>query len=104
MMTDPSIAFESLATVLRDCEPAAVAVSGGVDSMTLAHAAARVLGEAVSMYHAVSPAVPPAATERVKRHALAGAWHLKVLSAGEFDDPFDRGDGFDVFPPLLRLK
>lgn len=86
-MADPRAAFDSLALVLRDCEPAAVAVSGGVDSMTLAHASARVLGAGVSMYHAVSPAVPPVATERVERHAKDGGWDLKVLSAGEFDDP-----------------
>lgn len=38
------------------------------------------------MIHAISPAVPPDATTRVKRHAAAEGWQLKVVSAGEFED------------------
>jgi uncharacterized protein len=40
-----------------------VAVSGGVDSMTLAVTAHRVLGDDARMLHAVSPAVPEDASE-----------------------------------------
>ena len=47
----------------------AIAVSGGVDSMTLAHLAARESRTAAVMYHASSPAVPVAARERVEAHA-----------------------------------
>jgi uncharacterized protein len=36
-----------------------VAVSGGVDSMTLALLAGRVLHQRADMFHARSPAVPP---------------------------------------------
>jgi tRNA(Ile)-lysidine synthase TilS/MesJ len=51
-------------------ESAIVAVSGGVDSMTLATLARRLIGRArVVMAHAVSPAVPAEATERVRRLA-----------------------------------
>lgn len=75
-----------LTEVLRSCAPAAVAVSGGVDSMTLAFVAHRVLGEGVRMYHAVSPAVPPSATERVAQYAATEHWQLSVLDAGEFTD------------------
>lgn len=75
-----------LERLLETCSPAAVAVSGGVDSMTLAAVAARVLGPAVIMYHAVSPAVPPAATARVAHHAANGGWQLVRLDAGEFAD------------------
>ncbi len=66
--------------------PIAVAVSGGVDSMTLAYAAHHARGKHVTMYHAVSPAVPVAATARVRSHAASHGWHLQVISAGEFDD------------------
>lgn len=81
-----------------------VAVSGGVDSMTLAVVAQRVsrsygaarggesdrshesLDRGVSMFHAVSPAVPLQATERVRRYAERDGWRLEIADAGEFDD------------------
>ena len=81
-----SDALARLETMLRSVRPAAVAVSGGVDSLTLAAVAARVLGTAVTMYHAVSPAVPPAATARVARHAALAGWQLVCVDAGEFSD------------------
>lgn len=65
-----------------------LAVSGGVDSMTLAHAAHRIMGaDAVTVCHAVSPAVPGAATARVQEHAAKHGWRLLLLEAGEFADP-----------------
>jgi pyridinium-3,5-biscarboxylic acid mononucleotide sulfurtransferase len=64
----------------------AVAVSGGVDSLTLACAAHRRLGGEAVMYHAVSPAVPDEATERTRRHAERFGWQLEVIEAGEFAD------------------
>ena len=87
-MTDdaPERLLERLAMLLRECAPAAVAVSGGVDSMTLAAVAATVLGDEVTMFHAVSPAVPRAATARVERHAIRASWRLVKLDAGEFAD------------------
>lgn len=66
--------------------PVAVAVSGGVDSMTLAYVAHRLLGDEATMYHAVSPAVPDAATSRVRSYAKSNGWRLEIVSAGEFDD------------------
>ena len=68
-------------------ERVAVAVSGGVDSVTLACAAHRRLGTNAVMFHAVSPAVPPEATERTRRHAEQFGWQLEVIDAGEFSDP-----------------
>jgi pyridinium-3,5-biscarboxylic acid mononucleotide sulfurtransferase len=69
----------------------AVAVSGGVDSMTLAAFAHRLHAEKrmgdVEIIHAVSPAVPPAATDRVRARAALEGWHLIVTGTGEFDDP-----------------
>jgi uncharacterized protein len=69
----------------------AIAVSGGVDSMTLAAFAHRLRHSGgiggVEMIHAVSPAVPPAATERVRARAARDGWRLMVTGTGEFDDP-----------------
>lgn len=62
-----------------------VAVSGGVDSLTLATFAGRL--SPITVAHAVSPAVPAEATERVQELAKAEGWRLIVLNAREFDDP-----------------
>lgn len=70
----------------------AVAVSGGVDSMTLAYVAHRLMSSAVMMVHAVSPAVPPDATARVRGYAQREGWALVVIGAGEFDDPAYRAN------------
>lgn len=64
-----------------------VAVSGGIDSMTLAFLAHRDGAAAVTMAYAVSPAVPPAATQRVRAYAAREGWALSVVEAGEFADP-----------------
>lgn len=66
--------------------PVAVAVSGGVDSMTLAVIAHRVDPHSL-MYHAVSPAVPQSATARVKHYAEMEGWNLQLVDAGEMADP-----------------
>lgn len=75
-----------LETVIRDIGPLAVAVSGGVDSMTLAVAAQRVLGNDARMLHAVSPAVPADASGRVRAYADRENWRLEVIDAREFAD------------------
>ena len=82
----------ALNAVLDCIGRAAVAVSGGVDSMTLALLAGRRLGTDCAMFHAVSPAVPPEATARVRAHAAQEGWQLTVLDAGEFDDPAYRAN------------
>ena len=83
--TDGQIA--ALERRLRDIGTVAIAVSGGVDSMTLAFVAHRILGAKATMFHATSPAVPPEAGERVRRHGARHGWSVKIISAGEFDDP-----------------
>ena len=80
-------AIERIERTLAEIGPATVAVSGGVDSMTLAAVAHARDPHAARMAHAVSPAVPAAATARVRRRAAADGWTLEILEAGEFSDP-----------------
>lgn len=78
--------IERLKAVLGQYERLAVAVSGGVDSLTLAYCAAQWVPEFLCI-HAVSPAVPAEATSRVKGYAAGNQWPIKVVGSGEFDDP-----------------
>jgi pyridinium-3,5-biscarboxylic acid mononucleotide sulfurtransferase len=76
-----------LGAVLETIEgPLAVAVSGGVDSVTLATFAHHTAAYRVEVFHAVSPAVPEEATERVKRLANDQGWRLRIVDAREFAD------------------
>ena len=78
----------TLDAILRAMSPVTLAVSGGVDSITLASVAHRVLGAAgMLVVHAVSPAVPDDATSRVRAVAQDQGWALRVIDAGEFADP-----------------
>ena len=77
----------TLRDVLSDYTCAAIAVSGGVDSMTLATIAGRLGGRNFEMFHALSPAVPVDATVRIRRYAVKEGWRLREFNAGEFDDP-----------------
>ncbi len=64
-----------------------IALSGGIDSLTLSAAAARVRGaDGLTLCHAVSPAVPAAATARVHDFAARHGLALRVVDAGEFAD------------------
>lgn len=83
-----------LRTVLASYPSLTIAVSGGVDSMTLAHLAHR-WNPGIAMFHAVSPAVPASATDRVKRHAGASGWKLDIGGSGEFEDGRYRANPVD---------
>jgi pyridinium-3,5-biscarboxylic acid mononucleotide sulfurtransferase len=78
--------LSAVASWLQNLDSAAIAVSGGVDSMTLAVIAHRARSGATTMFHAVSPAVPPEATDLIKRYAHSEVWDLVVFDAGEFAD------------------
>ena len=83
-----SSAITRLHAILDELGGVAVAVSGGIDSLTLATLAARQLGpDRALMVHAVSPAVPPQASARVRDLAAREGWTLRCVEAGEFDDP-----------------
>ncbi len=78
----------TLAEILQRSTPLAVAVSGGVDSVTLAAFADELLGSRnVLMVHATSPAVPGDARQRLEELALARGWDLRCIDAGELEDP-----------------
>jgi uncharacterized protein len=85
-MSNPERNVAALEEVFASCAAAAVACSGGVDSMTLAFLAHRKMGPNVSVFHALSAAVPPVATERVHKYASREGWDLRVVDAGEFSD------------------
>jgi uncharacterized protein len=79
--------YERLLAVLDRFDTLSVAVSGGVDSLTLATFTHRVARPVVTVIHAVSPAVPAEATERVRALSETEGWRTIVTGAGEFDDP-----------------
>ena len=84
-----------LVAVLDRHDRLAIAVSGGVDSMTLAHVAWRFSRVRTAMYHAIGPAVPAAARARVETHASRHGWPLTLLDAGEYADDRYRANPVD---------
>lgn len=79
-------ALQRLHDQLRSYPRLAVAISGGVDSMTLASVAHDVLGDRLQLVHAMSPAVPEEASDRVRDHAERFGWAVIWVDAGEFSD------------------
>lgn len=76
-----------LAAVLDSASRWTIAVSGGVDSLTLASFAHRLLPGATRMVHAASAAVPREAQSRLEAIARAEGWELSIIDAGELSDP-----------------
>jgi uncharacterized protein len=76
-----------LIDIVRAIPNIAIAVSGGIDSLTLATIAHRTMTRRPLMLHASSPAVPDDATARVRRLAAEHGWELRVIDAEEFKDP-----------------
>lgn len=92
MTPDPSSA--RLTALLAPMARVAVAVSGGVDSLTLLAFAARHHPE-VSAFHAQSAAVPPEATARTRALAASLDVRLELIDAGELADPRYRENPVD---------
>ncbi len=87
MTTTTTDLLDALHGVLDTLGPVAVAVSGGVDSTTLGALALARNPSETRLFHAVSPAVPPEATERLRARAEPEGWPLSIIDAGEFADP-----------------
>ena len=85
-MNSLQILINRLVRTIDEISDPAVAVSGGIDSMTLAALAHKFEPGKVKMYHAISPAVPTQATERVEKVATEQRWDLTIFDAGEFRD------------------
>ncbi len=62
-----------------------IALSGGIDSLTLMTVAARVRVHPTIAMHAVSAAVPVEATERCRSLAVQFGWELQEINALEFE-------------------
>ena len=78
----------NLKVILNEIKDPIIAVSGGVDSTTLSSFARKTLGRKyVRMVHAISPAVPEAATSRIRFLSDKEDWNIEYVDAGEFSDP-----------------
>ena len=81
----PAIAttIEALGRELDRYGRVAIAVSGGIDSLTLATLAARRRGEHAEMFHSLTASVPSEATARTRELAARFGWRLNVIDARE---------------------
>jgi len=80
------VSHKKLLHLFQEAGECSIAVSGGVDSMTLAAIAHSVLGESARLFHASSPAVPTSVDERLSRYATQNSWNLVRIDAGELND------------------
>jgi uncharacterized protein len=88
--------LQRLNDVLLQIGPLAVAVSGGVDSLTLAETAHRLLGaDRALMVHAASPAVPLEATQRVYG-TIRQVTDRTMVSGANLDDLGEYRPGLDA--------
>jgi len=79
--------MEKLISLLTEkADNLTIALSGGVDSLTLMRVAAEVRTAQTTAVHAVSAAVPSEATTRCRELAAQYNWQLIELDAGEFAD------------------
>jgi uncharacterized protein len=78
--------LDRLQRALAEIPSRIVACSGGVDSLLLATVAHRAAPAGTIVAHAVTPAVPAAATARVIQRAQTEGWTLQLVRSNEFDD------------------
>ncbi|HMN79546.1 MAG TPA: hypothetical protein PKA20_06405 [Burkholderiaceae bacterium] len=92
----PEALIDELHEKLEPIGRFAVAVSGGIDSLTLATLVARHWPGRTELFHAVAPAVPGESTARLRALATANGWRLRLIDAQEFEraeyrsNPVDR--------------
>ncbi len=67
-------------------QPVYIALSGGIDSLTLMTIASRVRTAPTIAMHAISAAVPIEATERCRELSKRHDWTLEEIDAGEFNN------------------
>lgn len=95
MITHWEESLSRLRAVVERCSPCWIACSGGIDSLLLATLAHRWVADQTVVVHAVGPAVPEAATQRVRDWASRERWNLHLLDAGEYADPRYRANPVD---------
>lgn len=76
-----------LGNIFLSIDSAIIACSGGIDSLLLASVACRTDNNKFIVAHAIGPAVPLEATERVRQVAIQEGWNLRLVKSGEFSDP-----------------
>ena len=81
-----STSLVRLLDALADHPRRIIACSGGVDSLLLADVAHQAAPGTTIVAHSVTPAVPRAATERVRRTADALGWQLRLVESAELSD------------------
>ncbi len=86
MTSPPQALTDALADALADHPRRIIACSGGVDSLLLADLAHQAAPDTTVIAHSVTPAVPRAATERVRRTAHALGWQLRLVESAELSD------------------
>lgn len=77
---------ERLVEVLATIPRRIVACSGGLDSLVLADVAHELDPAGTVVAHSVTPAVPVAATDRVRAAAEELGWNLMLVTSAEFSD------------------
>ncbi len=84
MSIDVETTIESVARELQRYGEVAIAVSGGIDSLTLATLAHARLRDRAEMLHSLTASVPAEATLRTHELARRHGWRLRVIDAHEF--------------------
>jgi pyridinium-3,5-biscarboxylic acid mononucleotide sulfurtransferase len=73
--------------IIKNNKLPTIAVSGGIDSLTLAAYTSHIFkNRKIKISHAVGPAVPIEATNRVKELAYKFNWDLKIINTNEIFD------------------
>lgn len=87
-----------LESIIAEISDVAIALSGGIDSLVLSAVAFSVSQNRnlkCTMFHAISPAVPEQATQRVQSCADEFGWNLRIIDAQEFSNPHYRDNPLD---------